>query len=452
MALTLGLLLALGLAVFPARGDAAGLDGMGFVWHHKKKPAEQPPKPEAPKASQPAAFTIPVEPLGFVAPSSFYEGLRERLVSLDFLDENRLLFTFRAPGLIRRHAGAGGDERQVRAMLLSLPAGSVDAQSLWTLHDTDPYLWMLKDGHFLLRDRDNLAKGDATLGLRPYLTFPGPLLWLEMDPDEQYLVTDSREPEGAAAAGTVPSPEGARAEVTTDDGGSGPQSGGLPEIVLRILERKTGKVMLVSRVRMRVHLPMNAEGYVEVLQSTDRDWVLNLRYFTGGSRILGKVASQCSPQLQFVTDQEMLATTCDTDGSLHLVAIGMEGRRLWDAGTPETEVWPIVVARGGRVARETLEATHPVGPYSPLSFEDVKGQRVRVYNAADGKVVLTAEATPVLDGGGNVAISPSGRRVAVLQGGSIAVYELPAAPKGAGAGKGAGKGPGTGTAIGKQPQ
>ena len=34
--------------------------------------------------------------------------------------------------------------------------------------------------------------------------------------------------------------------------------------------------------------------------------------------------------------------------------------------------------------------------------------------------------SPILDAGGNVAISPSGRRVAVLNGGAIQVFELPA--------------------------
>ncbi len=35
-------------------------------------------------------------------------------------------------------------------------------------------------------------------------------------------------------------------------------------------------------------------------------------------------------------------------------------------------------------------------------------------------------ASPILDGGGNVAISPSGKRVAVLNAGAIQVFELPA--------------------------
>jgi hypothetical protein len=55
----------------------------------------------------------------------------------------------------------------------------------------------------------------------------------------------------------------------------------------------------------------------------------------------------------------------------------------------------------------------------------VKAQVVEVYDAADGRRVLTVQASPVLDGGGNVAISPSGKRVAVLNAGAIQVFELP---------------------------
>ena len=79
--------------------------------HRVKIKADTPPaEPARPKhpASQPAAFTIPVEPLGFFAPGAIYQGQRESLVSLDFLDEDHLLFTFHAPGLIRRE----GNPRQ----------------------------------------------------------------------------------------------------------------------------------------------------------------------------------------------------------------------------------------------------------------------------------------------------------------------------------------------------
>ena len=115
------------------------------------------------KPSQPPAFKIPVEPLGFSAPGPLYLGQRNSVVSLDFLDENRLLFTFRVPGLIHREAGES-DERRIRAVVLGLPAGTVEAEALWTVHDRARYLWMLSDGRFLLRDRNNLETGRRHAG------------------------------------------------------------------------------------------------------------------------------------------------------------------------------------------------------------------------------------------------------------------------------------------------
>src|SRR5271165_3003539 len=65
------------------------------------------------KPSIPPSLSIPVEPLGFSAPGANYMGQRNCLVSLDFLDENRLLFTFRVPGLMHREAsGEWTYERQ----------------------------------------------------------------------------------------------------------------------------------------------------------------------------------------------------------------------------------------------------------------------------------------------------------------------------------------------------
>jgi hypothetical protein len=81
-----------------------------------------------------------------------------------------------------------------------------------------------------------------------------------------------------------------------------------------------------------------------------------------------------------------------------------------------------------RLAREALAVSPPISAGASLSPEEIKGQLVEVLNAADGKVALETTASPVLDGGGNVAISPSGRRVAVLAGGVLQVFELPPPP------------------------
>lgn len=407
--------------------SAAGLS----LFRHRKADADDTAQKKSGTASQPPAFSIPVEPLGFNSPGLYYQGQRESLVSLDFLDEDKLLFTFRAPGLIHRASVADDGERQIRAEVLMLPQGTLESEALWTLHDHERYLWMLHDGHFLLRDEDTLKEGNAKLELRPLLQFPGPLVWMETDPAQQLLVTDSHEPSDMKPQeGKVASPQTAQASVTADDpDGDAQRNETHRDIVLRILDRRSGQVMLVTRVRATVHLPINSDGYLETLRGSGREWVLNLKYFTGGSKVIGKLDSSCQPPIDFVSKDEALVNTCVFQNGRRLIALSTQGQKLWEAASPPTQIWPILVMSpdGSRLARETLTIDHSVEDFAhPLDTQDIKGQLVEVYDSIAGSLLLKAPANPILDAGGNVAISPSGKRVAILNAGAIEVYELPA--------------------------
>jgi hypothetical protein len=398
------------------------------------------------KPSLPPAWSIPVAPLGFKAPGAIYLGSRNALATLDFLDENHLLFTFRVPGLLHRDTtnGQDSDERQIRAVVLTLPQGTVEAETLWTVHDRVRYLWMLKNGHFLLRDRNKLLVGDPALVLKPFLDFPGPLLRLELDPAQKFMVTNSREPvaepqkpglgpsPGSPATGPghwSGGPSTAQTSVTSDED-SDTAEGDHPEMVVRILRRESGEVMLVSRVRSIIHLPINSTGYIENLRGRGTQWVLNLGYFTGGSRMLGSVDSACEPDDNFVSEQEILVTGCGPGGESKLIAMSTEGRTLWVSQAPSTEIWPqlTVAPNGSRLAWATLDVNHAVNSYASIGAEDVKEQSVTVFDAASGDIALVTPLAPILDAGGNVAISPSGRRVAVINAGAIQVFELPPPP------------------------
>jgi hypothetical protein len=374
------------------------------------------------KPSQPPALTVPVDTLGFSAPAAFYLGEHSSWVSLDFLDESRLLFTFRVPGLILRDTGseASGHERQIRALVLQLPAGTVESEALWTVHDRARYLWMMKDGHFLLRDWKSVERGDAALELKPYLQFSGPIVWMGTAPAGKFLVTDSNDPakrdkDAGDLAGTAL------------DGQNVAKSAGM---VVRILNQESGKVLLMSRAPSAVHLSINADGYLESLRGKRDKWLFNLKYFGGGNKILGEVESACQPAFEFVSEQVGLVSTCNSSGGGTLVAMTTDGRRLWEARTSDLAVWPLVVKvpNGSRLAREAIILPRMPTDRVPVDATDVKGQLVEVLNVADGKVALETSASPVLDAGGNVAISPSGRRVAVLNGGQIQIFDLPAAP------------------------
>jgi hypothetical protein len=388
------------------------------------------------------ALSIPIDPLGFSPPGPIYLGARNTLASLDFIGEDKLLFTFRFPGLLHRDTsgGSGGQERQIRAVVLSLPSGAVEAEATWTLHDRARYLWMLNDGRFLLRDRNNLLMGDSSLALKPFLQFPGPLLWLEMDPSQQYIVADTYEPQQTATKpGQVPSPATASTSMTADGntdgstsgtGSDSDDSGATPDTVVRILRRDTGKVMLVSRVRSTVHLPINSIGYLESLRGQRWQWLLSMSYFSGGSATLGGVDSSCSLANRFVSDQLVLVTACASDGGDRIVAFTTGGHQLWADQIPSIAIWPeLTVSPGGlRIGRETLGVNHPVSAYQPIDSEDIKGQWLTVYDTATGDMALEAPVSPPLDSGGNVAISASGRRVAVLDAGAIQIFDLPPPP------------------------
>jgi hypothetical protein len=426
-------------------GRCAGL-GLAMVWvtcapqtqafafsfkKHKPSPDATHQKP-AEIASQPPAFSIPVEPLGFFAPGQFYLGQREALVSLDFLDENRLLFTFRAPGLLHRTGPSGEDERQVRAVVLTLPNGATEAESLWTLHGVDRYLWALRNGHFLLRDGDTLKEGSASLELKPLLQFPGPLLWLQMDPAQQYLVTDSREPQAPKPdPNKVGSPSTAEAGMTSD----GEDNRARPDIVVRILRRSSGEVMLVSHVRTTVRLPINSDGYVEALRGNGRNWILNMNLFTGGTRVLGRVDSACEPPIDFLSGKTALVNACLPQTGRNLVAVSTEGLHLWSAPSQGSQIWPLLIPApdGSLVARETISLDHSVDAFTTLiDAASMKGQLVEVFDSKNGKRVLKAPADPILDAGGNVAISPSGKLIAVLNAGAIQIYDLSVPPPASG--------------------
>jgi len=377
--------------------------------------------------SVPPSVSIPVDPLGFAPPGPIYLGQRNAMASLDFMGENRLLFTFRVPGLIRRDPNDDGesDERKIRALVLDLPTGTVEEQALWTVHDRSRYLWMLHDGRFVLRDRETLLIGNASLELKPWLRFPGPVRWLELDPTQQYVVTDSVEPAATPnAAGEAAGP------VTASATADGENANAPANIVLRVLRLPAGNAMLVTRVRTPIHLAINSEGYLDNMRGKGDNWIVSLNYFSGGTTNLGSIDSNCGPSREFVADKEFLMTGCQPDGTFSLVAMTTEGRTLWQRQIAAESIWPLLTMApdGSRFARETLSSTHMVSTFQPLSTDDIQGQLVRVFDAATGNVALETSASPVLDVGGNVAISPSGRRVAVLNAGAIQIFDLPAPP------------------------
>ncbi len=404
-------------------------------------------------------FSIPVEPLGFAPPAIWYLGQRVSLMSLDFLDENRLLFTFRVPGLIARQPrGAaespvddeGRGARHVRAVVLELPSGKVVADDLWVLHDSARYLWPLKDGRFLLRDRNQIDLVDKGLHRTAFLRFPGVVQSLELPPDQKLVIANSVEPaatdtsgkdaakkdlagpgaaldEPAAAASAGPNVVAGQTRGQTQDQGEKQQ-----QRLLRVLKMDSHAVVFVARVSGLPLVPVDDSGFYEASRGKGRSWDITFNGFTGGSRKVGSVDSSCQPMLDVVATGVVVTSTCTDRGAFHLAALRLTSEQanghLWDLETPVESVWPEMglSAGGRRLVRSTIEASHPIAANSPLDREDMRAQRVEVLDVMTGLTPLMVKIAPIQDAGGNFALSPGGSRLAVLNRGAIEVYSLPA--------------------------
>lgn len=381
--------------------------------------------------SVPPESSIPLLPLGFSTPGENYLLRHQSLVSLDFLDEQHLLFTFYvASGLMQRDSQSQeGSQQRIRALVLDIRSRKISAQQMWNVPDKLRYLWMLKGGHFLLRSREGLDEGDSELNTRPYLRLPGRLMWIQMDPKQQFIIANSLEPPVSADhsndAGLSPS----------NQAGTTITARGQEQLVTRTIQRESLQVMRVTQVpwtSQKNDWPMNSQGYLERVHEDGANWSLRLRDYSGKEgRVLARMESTCLPRYSFVSDSELTVSTCDPEEGWKLTAISSDCKTLWHArlGNNEMSSQMIASSNGSRMIWETLLLRHAAERYKRMiGAKDLLGQMVKVFDSTTGKVLLTAPVKPIFDGGGNVAISPSGKRVAILGRGAIQVFDLPVAP------------------------
>jgi hypothetical protein len=355
----------------------------------------------------PPALSIPLAPLGYGPPGPTYLGRHRTLFSLDFLDENRLLVSFRAPNLMHRESGENNDSeiRQMRALVLSLPEGKVEAQTLWTVPGPDRYVWNLKNGSYLLRDHDGLALGNINLETKPFLPLTGSLLSLEVDPTRRVVVVNTLEPEKDAPANR-------------------------PNVVARVVDLDSAEVLKTQRASQAIQSPINSEGFLNITHDKLDQWSLHLDEFAGTSKVVAHIESTCQPTASFLADAETLIAGCTLAHNRKLTGVTLTNpsKELWEFDTPDFLIAPLLTTApdGSHFARETVVLKNPKPAPDTLWVKAVKAQVVRIYDSSTGKVVLETKVSPPLDGGGNVAISPSGKRIAVLSAGAIQVFDLPA--------------------------
>jgi hypothetical protein len=389
-----------------------------------------------PDPGPPPSVRIAVDPLGFTAPSRAYMSYRLSTSTVDFIDKDHLLFTFRERRLLQRvpEDPPNDEDQLICAVVLDIATGKKLQEAHWRMHDRQRYLWALSGGKFLVRQRNSLYLTDEHLELRPYLGFENLLQSIQISPDRKLMVVEVQKilappPPADGEAGKTPS-------LDALFGPAPPVRAKRTEVIMLRPEEKTA--IAETETRNPVDLPLIEDGYLVAIEGKDAGkWMIRRGFLKSVAKnavaddpqTVTEFKSSCQPSLMSVSRSVVLAVGCSPNtGDDHMVtAFSLSGGVLWQDRWKQRYIWPTFdyAEDGSRFAYSSLEMKRVVGMLDSFGEEDITAQRVGVFDTSSGKLVMVRDATPVMSAGQNYALSSDGSRFAILRNGAIEVYDLP---------------------------
>lgn len=368
------------------------------------------------------ALRIPVDQLGYRPPGKLYLLARYSSSSLDFLDANHLLLTFREPHLMVRKQGSSGLDQVIQADIVELPTGKVVAEDDWLLHDRSRYLWPLAGGKMLLRVDSTLYEVDSNLHLTNLYASPTALEEVETSPDGNLLVMESK------LEKHTPEEHARLVNQSAMMGGSPPAE----DVQVRMVRLDEKKLVMSGRADAAGDVPTASHGFFEQKQVNDNSWNVVFHAFAKGntaeSETVTKVDSVCEPTEKVLNPQSVLVLSCPRGHNDRFVAAySLNGEKLWDGRWQSNFTWPAfrVAQGGGAIAISWLAVNRPVSAREPINDDEVQNQVLSVLDSRSGSLRIAMLLKPIVSAGGNFALSPDGKRLAVVNGGAIEVYNLP---------------------------
>lgn len=353
-----------------------------------------------------------LEGLGFPGVSQNFLAGGGSMLSVNFVDNDHLLFTYSKRDLVPRLEGdpVDDEDRVVAAKLIELPSGKVVAQTQWHLHDHSRYLWSLGHGRFMLRIAGTLSTFEPMANLATGQPF------------ERIVFAHRR---GLLSAVLV-SGDG---ELLTIETGQGPvmldfyrlSVGSTAGAPLRIEE--AGSVRAPSPML----LPIDADGYFRTADREHGKWVVEYKPFAGKEVTLAPIDSTCSPTLRMVGTGQFVAETCRGKlGGTMLSAFDFEKHEMWEEPLAASPLPPsmVMAPEAGRFAISRVASLASADTFQ-MEPGSVATQDVRVYQTQTGDLLLKVSCSPIFRTAENFDLSEDGMRAVVVRGDAIEVYRLP---------------------------
>ncbi len=382
--------------------------------------------------SRDKAVQIELSAVGYHAPSRMDRlSENESSVSLNFVDPNHVLLTFDPKKLFQRLPSCtpGHQDRLVHAAILELPSGKVVKEADWYLHDRRRYLWPLAPGTLLLRKLNDLYIVDSSLHERLLLSSPKDLLWVSVTPGGgQIILETAKDPD------TIPTAKPLSATLP-----SKPE----PRFIARFLDIKTLRPRRTIPLDQVVDLNGTDTGYADLVRKGEI-WLIRFGPSPSQRHNIARVRSRTIPNVVYPGNHSFLIGRCAAvNCDYSVTSFSVNGRRLWRQHWSHLRSFPAVARDqdNRRFGVSTLQAAPPdnsanagTSAYDPddalqldLAQRDIFQQNIQIFESASGNPVLSITVTPAMLNGQNFTLSADGRRLAVLHGDKLELFDLPQA-------------------------
>ena len=399
--------------------------------------------PLAASAKLPEPRRIPLEPLGFQAPSVRFLAAGSSLLTVHFVDSSHLLLTFGVHRLMPRDPTCppDDDDHVIAAMLLDLPSGKVLARTEWRLHDHGQYLWPLGNGIFLLRQKDslksfapliNLPTGDA-FRQHALLHTDRLIRAVIVSPDARLLSFETvRRPPAKTSAKQLIAVNASAQADGAEENSSDPDPMQIDFFRLLPTPEAKGEVVAVragrARARGAVEIPADGEGFLSALDQGKGTWAFDFNEFSGKRDELAMFDSSCGPHVHLVSASEFVALACKGGSERQLLAaFNLNGDEMWQQQfyRPYAFASYALARTAGRFALSRVITNGPVADLSSVIPEELVAQNLTVYQIDSGRQLLTVEFDPAARAGQNFALAPDGLSLALVREGVLEIYPLP---------------------------
>ncbi len=375
----------------------------------------------SPVATEPQAkptIQIDLSSVGYQGLAGMARLASQANISLDFVDDDHVLFTFDPKKLFTRlpDCPPSHDDRLVHAVIFQVSTGKVVKQADWYLHDTRRYLWPLGSGQFLLRRLNSLYIVDASLKEKLLMTSPKEFLWLTVTPDGKQIIVETAEAD--------------KPKKDKSDAAKAKQ-----QVKIEFLDVATLKVERTIKSDGIVTLEGASSGFADVSHGmSGKIWLVRFGPTTRQRENIARVRSQCVPDVFYSSSNTMLIGRCSSTGSDYSVSsFTVTGHRLWRQRWSEHRYVPKMKRSddGSRFAVSTLMHVEATEAEAQDNDEDADtmghglDQMIQVFDTAGGTAVFSVKVSPVVMTAQNFSLSPDGRRLAALHDSQLQTYDLP---------------------------